>query len=226
MDSRIGVGIISGLIIGLFFLIYDYFKNRSSKEERDVEKEEDLQSELFNIKTQTLEELKEKGILTEQEYEEKIKKVVDENISKSLENYTEYKQLKALYKDDILTKEEFENKVRFLKNKLKARIAKQEEGEPYYEGLRTFTDKELNYGFEDELGNILVEPIYEYADNFKEGLALVRQNGKFGFINKLGDVVIDIKFDDAKSFNNGFALVLLGNKEFFIDKSGEKNGNY
>lgn len=223
MDSRIGVGIISGLIIGLFFLIYDYFKNRSSKEEKDLEKEKDLQSELFNAKTQTLKELKEKGILTEQEYEEKIKKVVDENISKSLENFTEYKQLKTLYEDDILTKEEFKSKVEFLKNKLRARIGKQEEEESFYEGMRTFTDKELNYGFEDEMGNIIVEPIYEYADNFKEGLALVRQNGKFGFIDKLGNIVIAIKFDDAKSFrSNGFALVLLGNKEFFINKSGEK----
>lgn len=219
-------GALTGYIIIMaicVWLVYSGSKDKEVMVEKTFNKQSN--STVYENRIESLKELKEKGLLTEQEYEEKIKKVVDDNITKSLEDYTEYKQLKTLYEDDILTKEELETKVEILRSKLRAKNTEEEKGEPYFEELRSFTDKELNYGFEDETGNIVVEPIYEYVDNFREGLSLVRKNRKFGFIDRKGNIIIDIIFDNAKSFKDGFALVSLSNEEFYINKKGEKNGN-
>lgn len=173
-------------------------------------------------KSSTLKELKDKGILTEQEYEEKLKKLVEDDLEKSLENYNEYKQLKSLYNDGILTKDEFENKVEFLKNKLRSDKEDRNKNEPS-EGMILVTDDDLNYGFTDINGNVVIKTQYEYAEDFSEGLALVRLNSKFGYIDKKGNVVIDLQFEDAKSFQNGFAKVKRKNDTQFIEinKKGE-----
>jgi hypothetical protein len=173
-------------------------------------------------KSSTLKELKDKGILTEQEYEVKIKKLIEDDLEKSLEDYNEYKQLKSLYNDGILTKDEFENKVEFLKNKIRSNKEDRNKNEPS-EGMILVTDDDLNYGFTDINGSEVIKTQYEYAEDFSEGLALVRLNSMFGYIDKKGNVVIDLQFENAKSFQNGFAKVKRKNDTQFIEinKKGE-----
>lgn len=47
--------------------------------------------------------------------------------------------------------------------------------------------KNGKYGFIDESGNEAIEPIFDYGNAFKEGLATFLQDGKYGFINTAGD---------------------------------------
>ena len=69
------------------------------------------------------------------------------------------------------------------------------------------------YGYIDERGDVVIEPIYDYAERFAAcGLALVgkEQNGikSFGYINERGEEVIPLKFSSAESFGeDGIALV-------------------
>lgn len=62
-----------------------------------------------------LTELKEKGILTEEEYNIKVKKIEAEKIEHNLKNSLEYKQLESLYEAGVLSEEEFLNKIRLIK---------------------------------------------------------------------------------------------------------------
>ncbi|EGQ2639350.1 WG repeat-containing protein, partial [Campylobacter coli] len=57
---------------------------------------------------------------------------------------------------------------------------------------------ELNrrWGFIDRSGKFVIEPKFDDAWNFNEGLAGVELNGKWGFIDKSGKIVIEPKFDD------------------------------
>jgi hypothetical protein len=222
--KEILIGSIIGLFFGIIFAINDYFKERGTKKEREHKKKESIQKEVFSRKEQTLTQLKDKGILTEQEYEEKLKKLVEDNLEKSLEDYNEYKQLKYLYNDGILTKDEFESKVEFLKEKLRSNTEGSSNKNRPSEGMILVTDTDLNYGFTDILGNQVIDNKYEYAENFSEGLALVKLNGKFGFIDKKGNVVIDLQFEGAKSFQNGFAKVKRKKNTNFVDinKKGER----
>lgn len=50
-------------------------------------------------------------------------------------------------------------------------------------------------GFLDENGNVVIEPIYEYAFNFRHGFSVVRINDKCGTINLSGEVIREIKHD-------------------------------
>ena len=81
----------------------------SNTPERKIEKK--LDSTISNLT-----ELKEKGILTEEEYKTKVGKIALEKTEQNLKNSLEYKQLKSLFENGILTKEEFENKIRLLQS--------------------------------------------------------------------------------------------------------------
>ncbi len=80
--------------------------------------------------------------------------------------------------------------------------------------------KENLWGYIDDLGNEVIEPQFQQASYFSEGMAAVRVNGTFGFINMTGKLVIEPIYDNAFSFVHGRAKVYLGEKPFFIDTSG------
>ena len=89
-----------------------------------------------------------------------------------------------------------------------------------------FLIKQNGYmGFIDGCGRVVIEPVYDSALEFSEGLARVEKNGKFGFIDKSGKVVIDFYLDFAWFFHEGLALAEIhGDKEekFYIDKNNKR----
>ncbi|MDY2881674.1 MAG: WG repeat-containing protein [Romboutsia timonensis] len=54
-------------------------------------------------------------------------------------------------------------------------------------------EKNGKYGYIDKDGKIVIEPQYDLADAFNEGLAMVQINGKHGYIDKDGNVVIKLQ---------------------------------
>lgn len=83
-------------------------------------------------------------------------------------------------------------------------------------------EKDLNgkWGFVDSSGNWVVEPQYDWALYFSEGLASVKSVDKWGFIDKLGVEVVESRYDFAWSFSEGLAAVQINDKWGFIDKLG------
>ena len=63
-------------------------------------------------------------------------------------------------------------------------------------------EKGGKWGFVDVAGNILIEPQYENARSFSNGLAAVCQNNRWGFINRDNQLVIEYQFMDADYFNS------------------------
>ncbi len=61
--------------------------------------------------------------------------------------------------------------------------------------------KDGRWGYVDADGNIKIEPRYEDAKSFSNGLAAVCQDEKWGFINADGELVIDYQFVGADYFN-------------------------
>lgn len=86
---------------------------------------------------------------------------------------------------------------------------------PFYS---TIHDK---YGFIDEKGTILVNPVYDFAWNFKEGIAPVKRNGKYGFVSEAGVEVVPPSFEYAGFFSDGLCVVKLNGKYGFADKKGK-----
>lgn len=90
----------------------------------------------------------------------------------------------------------------------------------YAEGLITVQVAKNAFGFLDKTGKLVVEPQFERADNFSEGLCPVRINEKWGYIDKTGRIVIEPKYDWARKFSEGLGRVTIGAKTGFIDKTG------
>ena len=95
-------------------------------------------------------------------------------------------------------------------------------------------EQNFKYGFIDETGQIVVNPIFEGAHDFSEGLAAVcvgtgcygklgdsSKEEKWGYIDRNGKLVITPQFESAGEFKEGFASVSIGGKYGYIDKSGK-----
>lgn len=76
------------------------------------------------------------------------------------------------------------------------------------------------WGYKDESGKVIIQPAYDEAFNFSEGLACVEVGEKCGYINKVGEMVIPLIYDTACSFSEGLASVTLNDKCGYIDSEG------
>ncbi len=77
------------------------------------------------------------------------------------------------------------------------------------------------WGYKDWKGNVLIQPVFQEAFQFSEGLACVEKDEKLGFIDTKGEVVIDYQFDAACSFSEGVAVATINEKTGYIDKEGQ-----
>jgi hypothetical protein len=109
-------------------------------------------------------------------------------------------------------------------------------GPDYFsEGLARFVENN-KFGFFDMKGNRIIEPLFDFAKPFSEGLSEVCkgcslqfkgeyssfEGGKWGYIDKQGNIVIDYQFDSTNPFENGKALIEKSGKKYFIDQNGNK----
>ncbi|MCB0708408.1 MAG: WG repeat-containing protein [Chitinophagaceae bacterium] len=89
--------------------------------------------------------------------------------------------------------------------------------------LKPFTADNGKYGFKDESGKIIIEPKYDLAWDFSEGLAMVVLRKKYGFIDEKGNEAIPLKYNYADfSFQNGKVQVQQNGRYFYIDKTGKE----
>lgn len=172
----------------------------------------------YSKNLENLKNLRENGILTESEYNNKISELKFQAVYEQLKKSSDYQRLNELFLNGLLTKIEFDSKVQMLYSNF---IAIQNQSN-LSESLIVFTDTDLNYGFKDRYGNVIIKPTYEFADDFSEGLALVRMARRFGFIDEQDKIKIAFLYDNAESFKNGKAFVRINRNEFYIDKNGNR----
>lgn len=91
------------------------------------------------------------------------------------------------------------------------------DADAYYGGWLAFRDSNNKWGFVDQKGNIKIEPEYENAKSFSNGLAAVCEDGKWGFINENNDMVIANQYIDAKYFSkSGITYVSKDKDQYYI----------
>lgn len=77
-------------------------------------------------------------------------------------------------------------------------------------------------GYIDEYGKWVIEPQYEWAYEFSDGLANVEIDDKKGYIDHQGNVVIEPQYHYAYPFSEGLAAVAYEDKLMgYIDKNGK-----
>jgi hypothetical protein len=68
---------------------------------------------------------------------------------------------------------------------------------------------------------LVINPQFDHASTFSDGLAAVRAGDKYGYINKDGKYEINTQFEFAGDFYSGIALVRAADKWGFINKKGQ-----
>lgn len=96
--------------------------------------------------------------------------------------------------------------------------------------LKPFFDyNKLTFGYKDTKGNVVIQPKYNEAHYFSEGLAAVNigqdkngLGGKWGFIDVNGKEVVPIIYNYVYDFKDGKVNVELNGRKFYIDKTGKE----
>ena len=106
----------------------------------------------LDIAKNNLIELKEKGIITEKELNSKVKQIENQKKEFDIKNSTEYKQLKSLLDSGVLSEQEFESKINFIKKTPIKKINSEEleRLENYVESIKTpkiEEPKKKNYSY-------------------------------------------------------------------------------
>jgi serine/threonine protein kinase/predicted DNA-binding WGR domain protein len=77
------------------------------------------------------------------------------------------------------------------------------------------------WGYIDKTGQVVIQPQFDEAKIFSEGLTAVRIGSKWGYINQTGQVIIQPQFDSAGKFYEGLLAVEIGDNWGYIDKTGQ-----
>ena len=92
----------------------------------------------------------------------------------------------------------------------------------FSEGFIAFvSDEYLGAGFLNKQGEAVIDPQFDEALDFSEGLAAVKIDDKWGYIDKTGKVVIEPIYSSVRDFHNGLALVYIDDKMAYVNKVGE-----
>ncbi len=87
------------------------------------------------------------------------------------------------------------------------------------EGLRAFSRGGL-YGYENESGEAVVEPFYDWCGDFSEGRAAVQRAGLMGLIGREGRLVVPLEYDDLSWDGSRYAYVEKEGRCGCLDRQG------
>jgi hypothetical protein len=79
------------------------------------------------------------------------------------------------------------------------------------------------YGYIDSKGTFVIDPVYDYADDFQDGVAVVRQGEDNLVIDRTGAVIYKSK-NSIGNFHNGAASIYTAEDNWlygFIDPTGK-----
>lgn len=102
-------------------------------------------------------------------------------------------------------------------------FVRDDEGKPIKEAFARRT-----VGYINRSGKVVIEPRYQMAHDFGEGLAAVRikSHGSWGFIDKDGKRVISPRFDQVGVFSEGLCPVAINGVWGYIDPKGDEQIKY
>ena len=91
----------------------------------------------------------------------------------------------------------------------------------FHDGKIRVQDEDGRWGFMDQTGAIIAQPVWSEIGDYSEGLAAVCRDGRYGFIDRDGNVVIQPRYDQVFAFHEGLAAVAVGEYWQYIDQSDE-----
>jgi WG repeat protein/DnaJ-like protein len=76
------------------------------------------------------------------------------------------------------------------------------------------------WGYVNKDGKLVIEPRFDDAYPFQEGLALVSDHGRYGYIDATGNYAVYPEFSCGRGYSEGMAAVILSVHWGFVDREG------
>lgn len=157
-------------------------------------------------------------IALEQEKEEK--EIIEKRIEKVEKKLEDFEKLEG-------NLEKFDKQIRNLKQQQMSRddikrLCFYEEIGEYSEGLAVVRDKYGKYGYIDKNNKEVIKCKYDEAHAFKNGIAIVKENGYYGCINKHEKKVISCVYDEIFDFRYGLAVIKKDGYYGYVNKNNEE----
>lgn len=128
MDKNLGAAFMSTLLVIVLYAIYKYIKNFKAKQiEKDIVQALNIKSvdyKDFSTIVKNLKSLRDTNVLSESEFKNKIDTINIEILEERLIETEEYLRLKTLFNDGIFNKEEFDIKVKIIRDKIENEVDK------------------------------------------------------------------------------------------------------
>lgn len=88
----------------------------------------------------------------------------------------------------------------------------------------SFKDENGKFGFKDAQGNIIVQPKYDYASKYENGLVYVNIDNKYGYVNRQGKEVIPVIYKQVSytTKNGGMIWVHINDRYGFVDSTNKE----
>jgi len=114
------------------------------------------------------------------------------------------------------------------KNKQHIQLANSiNEAHPFSNGLATVYNSHNKGGYINQSGDLVIPDIYEYADSFKDGIALVESGPYVGYINSQGTYVIPSIHYNGLNCCKGMVSVLKEDDKWSVfDKDGKEVSHF
>ena len=183
----------------------------------------DINGEKLNAKTYTSIREFSEGIAIVQESTYSTPYLVDRNFAK-ISNITD--TYEGPFKEGLAKAKATYGNTRYYYNKqgkYAITISNATEATDFKYGRATIKDlSTAKFYYIDKSGNKINEMKYDYAGDFSDGLAVVKNGNKYGFIDTTGKTIIDFKYDAVSPFYSGYAMVKNGNEFYVINKKDKR----
>lgn len=102
--------------------------------------------------------------------------------------------------------------------------------QPMYSALGTMSKEGLipaqmssdaKFGYLNAKGDNKISAMYDYAEDFKDGIAIVSNGSKYGAINAKGDYIIQPMYDALYNIGGGLVLFVQNNKFGAMNAKGD-----
>ena len=82
--------------------------------------------------------------------------------------------------------------------------------------------KDGGYGFVDDRGDIVIQPVYDEAEEFRDGVAAVKIGNSWGLIDEEANILIPFEYYNIFPYGKGWVHAEKENTQYLFTTAGEK----
>ena len=86
--------------------------------------------------------------------------------------------------------------------------------------------EELKWGYVDTLGQVVIEPKYDYAKDFSNGQAVVVKNKNWGLIDRNEQTIIDFEFGSISDYYDAWKINKRAGETIYFNQKGWEIANF